>query len=48
MTTNEHKLLTAKIKEATKEVSKDPKKAREMLMQTGFYTPTGKLKKACS
>jgi hypothetical protein len=48
MTNKEHKLLSAKIKEATREVSKDPKKAKEMLMQTGFYTPTGKLKKACS
>jgi hypothetical protein len=48
MTNKEHKLLSDKIEEARKEVSKDPKKAREMLMQTGFYTPTGKLKKACS
>lgn len=48
MTAKEHKLLSSKIKEATKEVSKDPEKAKEVLMQTGFYTPKGKLKKACS
>lgn len=48
MTTNEHKQLTSKIKEATKEVSKDASKAKEVLKRTGFYTATGKLKRACS
>lgn len=48
MTTNEHKQLTSKIRKATKEVSKDASKAKEVLKQTGFYTPTGKLKRACS
>lgn len=48
MTTSDHEQLASKIKEATKEVSKDVSKAKEVLKQTGFYTPTGKLKRACS
>ena len=48
MTTNEHKQLSSKIRKATKEVSEDASKAKEVLKKTGFYTPTGKLKKACS
>jgi len=48
MTTKEHKQLSSKIKQVTREVSKNPSKAAALLQQTGFYTKKGHLKKACS
>lgn len=45
MNEREHKLLSKEMKRLKKEVSNNPEKARELLMSTGMYTKTGKLKK---
>jgi hypothetical protein len=47
MTAKEHKQMSSKIKQITKEVSKDASKAAALLQRTGFYTKNGTLKKAC-
>jgi hypothetical protein len=47
MTAKEHKQLTLKLQQVKAEVSTDASKAKELLMQTGFYTKKGELKKAC-
>ncbi len=41
----EYNALMKKIKEATKRVAKDPEYAKKLLMSTGMYTKTGRLKK---
>jgi len=45
MNDKEYNALMKKIKEATKRAGKDPEYARKILMATGMYTPTGRLKK---
>lgn len=47
MTPKEHEQLALRLRQIKDEVSMDASKARELLMQTGFYTKKGKLKKAC-
>lgn len=45
MNDREHKLLTEKIKEAGERAKRDPEYAKKLLMSTGMYTKTGRLKK---
>lgn len=45
MNDREHELLVKKIKEATERAKRDPKYARTLLISTGMYTKTGRLKK---
>ncbi len=45
MNDKEYNALMKKIKETTERVKKDPEYAKKILMLTGMYTKTGKLKK---
>lgn len=45
MNDDEYNALMKKIKEATERAKRDPEYARKLLMLTGMYTPTGRLKK---
>lgn len=45
MTDKEHKALSDYIKKCTERVKTDKEYARKLLIATGMYTPTDKLKK---
>ena len=45
MNEREHKNFSEYVKKCTKRAKADKEYARKMLMSTGMYTPTGKLKK---
>ncbi len=45
MNEREHEALMKKIKEETAKVKKDKAYALKLLISTGMYTPTGRLKK---
>ena len=45
MNDKEYNALMKKIKESTKRAARDPEYAKKILMSTGMYTKTGKLKK---